>query len=156
MKKAKFKAGDKVRVSDKLYHQTSDLSLPKDRKFTVRTSRKTVFGRVYYSKTHFLRKGIHEDWLTLVEEVQEIDDQTIHFWNLQLQFIDLSPYNLLKIFDSIRHTPMYKTNKDTKKFDQILTDHMRTVFTKRRHESMMKDRYDLATHIALQLSGIEL
>ena len=77
-------------------------------------------------------------------------NQTCHFWHIQLQFFQLSKHKLISIFYSIRHSEMYIPNKYTSKFDQ------KYIFTSVDYnEISQKDLECLATHLALQLAGIE-
>lgn len=75
------------------------------------------------------------------------DEQTIMFWNLQLQFMARSSDSLLDVYEGLRFGGMYKNNKYTQKMEQ-LRHRYGHLFTEEEHNC-------LATHLALQLSGLE-
>jgi hypothetical protein len=72
--------------------------------------------------------------------------QTETFWLLQLQLLEMSRWHLRLTFWSIQHLPTYKKNKITHKLSSKV-DH-----TWNYDE---ETRQCLATHIALQLAGVE-
>lgn len=91
------------------------------------------------------------------EELTRIDtsyDQTVMFWYLQLQFMEMEFNDLLSVYVSIKCSPTYVVNKHTSKINDIMDDYARSLY------SSAKVSFDdkipcLATHLALQLSGIE-
>lgn len=78
-----------------------------------------------------------------IQDEQQIDEQTIMFWNLQLQFMSRSYDCLLDVFEGIRYGKMYNGHfwYDYDKFYVRFP-------TEEQH-------MELATHLALHLSGIE-
>lgn len=76
----------------------------------------------------------------------QIDEQTIMFWYLQLQFMARSSRSLVDVWQGIRFGGMYSSP-----------------FSMKMYELVRKGCYDwtedehncLATHLAIQLSGIE-
>jgi hypothetical protein len=75
-----------------------------------------------------------------------LDEQTCHFWHLQLQFFDMDELSLFDLFTGIKHSSIYKKNKFTEKFEKMLDVS---------YQMSEKDIECLSTHLALQLSGIE-
>ena len=82
-----------------------------------------------------------------ITQSKTIDEQTIMFWNLQLQFMARSSDSLLDVYEGLRFGGMYKNNKYTQKMEQ-LRHRYGQLFTEEEHNC-------LATHLALQLSGVE-
>lgn len=78
-----------------------------------------------------------------------IDDQTIMFWNLQLQFMEMDRFRLGCMVMYYMGSGVYQSNEYTNKISK-LSDKARWLdhsFTQDEHEC-------LATHLALQLSGL--
>lgn len=71
-------------------------------------------------------------------------EQTVLFWNLQLQFMERSFDSLKDVYKGLRYGQMYLTNDKTVKMDRLL------------HQNVCSedDRLCLATHLSLQLSGL--
>lgn len=81
-----------------------------------------------------------------IEKIENpvIDEQTIMFWNLQLQFMDMERSVLRAVFDFYRDSKAYRRNEHTKKLVRLLN-----------RLSWSEAEYNcLATHLALQLSGL--
>lgn len=79
-----------------------------------------------------------------------VDDQSVHFWHLQLQFMAMeklseAAYNTLY---GIYFSPIYKPNNFTRKIRNLM-------FLKGHSFWNDEDFNCLCTHFALQLSGIE-
>lgn len=73
-------------------------------------------------------------------------EQICYFWHLQLQFFEMDELSLTDLFTGIKHSDIYKRNKFTKKFEKMMDYSY----------SMSQDDMEcLATHLALQLSGVE-
>lgn len=79
----------------------------------------------------------------------DLNNQTCHFWHLQLQLLQLSTHKLLHIYYSVRFSNIYVPNEHTNKFDEKYT--FRSVDYA---EISQKDFECLATHLALQMAGI--
>lgn len=85
-------------------------------------------------------------FLELYEEnLSPSNEQTVMFWNLQLQFMERSFESLKDVYKGLRYGSMYVQNSHTGKMDRLL------------HQNVCseEDRLCLATHLALQLSGIK-
>lgn len=79
------------------------------------------------------------------EEVGTLDEQTIMFWNLQLQFMEMDEVALTNIFDEYDLEDFIKENEYTKKARSI----------SQKKWDLTEDEHNcLATHLALQLSGL--
>jgi|688.fasta_scaffold2130521_2 hypothetical protein len=76
-------------------------------------------------------------------------EQTCIFWHLQLQLFQLTSHKLLQVYYSIRFSDIYIPNKYTSKFDEKYV--VRSVDYR---EIQQKDFECLATHLALQMAGI--
>ena len=76
---------------------------------------------------------------------ETIDDQTIHFWNLQLQFMEMEYRYLLRLLSNLRNSGLYRRNEFSKSIFQKALKKYPT----------LRDRMCLATHLAAQMSGIE-
>lgn len=78
-----------------------------------------------------------------------MNKQICQFWYLQLQFLQLSKHKLLSLFYLMRHSEIYIPTKHTIKFDEKYL--LRSVDYR---EISQKDFECLATHLALQMAGI--
>lgn len=78
----------------------------------------------------------------------KIDDQTIHFWHLQLQFMELHCSVLGRMFLNGRANGITKDNRYSNKVIKLAN---RAVYEGTLNE---EERQCLATHLALQLSGM--
>lgn len=73
-------------------------------------------------------------------------ERTEMFWYLQLQFLNMTNVDLHNLFWAVRGSVIYKKNKYTEKLSNIV----------QLTYSYDNDTRDcLATHLALQLAGIE-
>lgn len=79
-----------------------------------------------------------------------MNKQTCQFWHLQLQLFQLSPYNLVGMYYNLRYSSTYVFNKYTTKFDLKYIENSIDYNNFSENDSMC-----LATHLALQLSGID-
>lgn len=79
-----------------------------------------------------------------------IDDQTIHFWNLQLQFMSMDTLDLVDLFLSLN--PYFNRTKHVKKAYRkclkLLSDYNLFGLNQDEHNC-------IATTLAIQLSGLE-
>lgn len=86
---------------------------------------------------------------TLKAKDEDVKNKTIHFWNLQLQFMVLDRFSLGCIALYYIGNGAYKLNEYTRKM-KALSDKARWSELK-----FTQDEHDcLATHLALQLSGL--
>lgn len=92
-----------------------------------------------YEKAYGEQKMKYSKYLDEMEQQKFIDEQTIMFWDLQLQFIDKSSSEL----DSL----MWAMSEVGKKVPLCYLNKTYIEYTE-------KDRSELATHLALQLSGL--
>lgn len=78
---------------------------------------------------------------------------TTNFWNVQLQLLEMYPGSLLNLLSSMVESGVYKRTSKSKKFGKIT----KTGFVPSRTHFLMgeEDRQCLATHLALQLAGVE-
>lgn len=79
------------------------------------------------------------------ENIRQFKDQTIMFWNLQLQFMELDGLSVEELYKSIRQSPLYIKNEFTRKLDKMID---------KRDDFSEDDRLCIITHVALQLSGL--
>lgn len=79
---------------------------------------------------------------------ETIDEQTIMFWTLQLQFMEMSPFLMYLAFKQLELSGLYVKNKYTKRTLKLLPKVLNNTLGKNQKQC-------LATHLALQLSGIE-
>lgn len=84
-----------------------------------------------------------------VEPYSAVDDQTVMFWHLQLQFMQMQVYHLGCTWNSVTTLPTYCRNEHTTKACVIALKALTKGYL------TDKDRECLATHISIQLSGIE-
>lgn len=77
-----------------------------------------------------------------------IEDQTIMFWNLQLQFMGMSEASLYHIYQSLIYSKLYVKNNKSKIIGHIVGEFSENYIMSE------DDRLSLATHLALQLSGL--
>lgn len=77
-------------------------------------------------------------------EQQELYEQTLMFWNLQLQFMSMDQHDLRVIMDFYMETKIYVRNNYSKRVRRLLNT---LVWTEDDHNCV-------ATHLALQLSGL--
>lgn len=78
-----------------------------------------------------------------------IDDQTIMFWTLQLQFMAMDFATLIGMIDNLMIAGLYVKNKKSKKIQRYVND--------LRNWGIIPDpnkKACVATHLALQLSGL--
>jgi hypothetical protein len=108
-------------------------------KYWVETAEEKETKGKFYLKAMLTKKTEKQDDDTLRQ-------QTEIFWLLQLQLLEMSRWHLRLTFWSIQHLPTYKKNKITHKLSSKV-DH-----TWNYDE---ETRQCLATHIALQLAGVE-
>lgn len=81
--------------------------------------------------------------------MSSINNETINFWNLQLQLFQLNSYSLVNMFYGLRFSDIYIPNKYTKGLDS------RYIHNTVNHSSLAEDDMRcLATHLALQFGGI--
>lgn len=79
-----------------------------------------------------------------------MNDRVCNFWNLQLQLFQFSKYEIVQMYYLLRGSDIYVKNKFTVKNDlKYLVNSISF------SEINEEDMYCLATHIALQLSGLE-
>lgn len=81
------------------------------------------------------------------QEINDLQEQTIMFWNLQLQFMEMSSFTLSHIIAQLEYNELYCKNKFSKSIKKIRSK----IINGRLSE---KDHNCLATHLALQLSGL--
>lgn len=68
------------------------------------------------------------------------------FYYLQLQFLNMDQLSLLDIFSGLKYSDIYIKNKFTKKFEALFE----------KMDDLTKEEMEcLATHLAVQLSGME-
>jgi len=79
---------------------------------------------------------------------QDLEDQTINFWNIQLFLFNLDYESLAIIFLLISRSPLYVENKYTAKMIRLSYGVMASA------DIEEKDIECLATHIALQMAAI--
>jgi hypothetical protein len=80
----------------------------------------------------------------------ELRQQTEAFWLFQLQMLELPSYTLKSIFTGLRQSGTYRTNDYTRKMEDICQRCANSWYI-----MAEEDRMCLATHIALQMAGIE-
>jgi len=83
------------------------------------------------------------------EKMSTIDEQTLQFWHLQLQFMELDSDFLILGTTSVMKSKAYVKNKKTKKVLKILADAANWGKLPDRNQKAC-----LATHLALQLAGL--
>lgn len=90
---------------------------------------------------------VNSKYVNYIEQMN-LNDQTIQFWNLQFQFLELNSWDLFSMYISIRNNTVYRPTKLTQKLDRLSVDW-------RDKPIKEKERQCLATHLALQLAGVE-
>jgi hypothetical protein len=98
----------------------------------------------------------YEDQVSEINElsIKSIDDQTIMFWTLQLQFMEMDIRDLLSMYISIKSLPTYIENSHTSKMNGIMDNESRFWSGNKEAKPTEDDRQCLLTHISLQLSGL--
>lgn len=78
--------------------------------------------------------------------------QTINFFNLQLNLFQFSSQEIRQLYYIIRTSNIYEPNEHTKKLDDLL------LFNSPSLPNWLneKDIECIATHLAMQLSGLEV
>lgn len=122
----------------------------------VNTTRKSPY--IYWVESEDEEGGYEGEYYSKSELILigggKLRQQTEMFWLLQLQFMQMSPYNLLSMYDSIRYTSAYRENEMTRKMTQLLRVSTE-VFSESNHLTLMAERDCIATHLALQFAGVE-
>ena len=81
--------------------------------------------------------------------MNSLRNQTLLFWNLQLQLFQLDLFSLVNMFYNIRTSAIYIANKHTELLDS------KYIYNTVNYSSLTEDDIQcLATHIALQFGGI--
>lgn len=81
--------------------------------------------------------------------MNSLHNETLLFWNLQLQLFQLDSYSLINMFYNVRSSDIYISNKHTKSLDS------KYLYNTVNYSSLTEDDMKcLATHIALQFGGI--
>jgi hypothetical protein len=75
-----------------------------------------------------------------------LKEKTELFWFLQLQFLEMNQWHLRTSFWAIQSLPVYKPNKITYKLKNKVDG---------TYQYDEETRQCLATHLAIQLSGVE-
>ena len=86
-------------------------------------------------------------------EQENLLQQTLMFWDLQLQFFQINIYGLFRIMSVLKRSKLYVENKYSKKMEKILTKMLKERL--RSIDASEENRQCVATHLALQLAGIE-
>ena len=86
-------------------------------------------------------------------EQDDLLQQTLMFWDLQLQFFQVNIYGLFRIMSVLKRSKLYVENKYSKKMERILTKMLKERL--KSTEISEEDKQCVATHLALQLAGIE-
>ena len=86
-------------------------------------------------------------------EQDDLLQQTLMFWDLQLQFFQINIYGLFRIMSVLKRSKLYVENKYSKKMEKILTKMLKERL--RSIDASEENRQCVATHLALQLAGIE-
>lgn len=85
-------------------------------------------------------------YVELDHDAAKLEAQTLQFWHLQLQFLEIPVGHIAALFAIQLSSPYYRRNKHTKRLEsKFFTNHKPTT----------KDVECLATHLAMQLAGIE-
>lgn len=117
-----------------------------------------IFDLFHESEKEAVREKLEKQYNRLGNHLGKskpvIDDQTIHFWNLQLQFMEMDLRSLLSMYISIKDSGLYTVNFHTKKINDIMDNEARFWGGNKKAKPSEDDRLCLATHLALQLSGL--
>lgn len=89
------------------------------------------------------------------DNIRKYKQQTEMFWLLQLQFMQMDIDDLLSTYIAVKSLAMYVPNSKTEKINEILNNYARIV-----HSGASRTVFDeeipcIATHLALQLAGVE-
>jgi response regulator RpfG family c-di-GMP phosphodiesterase len=96
-----------------------------------------------------LGKSLQEA-LAQLEAEQLLKQQTETFWLLQMQFMELTSFVLASLMQDLLDSGSYRANRHTNRAKKILDKVYR-----RGWDVTTGDTYCLATHLALQLAGVE-
>jgi hypothetical protein len=103
----------------------------------------SIIGDIY-EEAHQKHVEAHVRAIRSLKSQTELERQTETFWTIQLSLLEMSSYTLILLFNRYQHDGMYVKNKYTKKLQQL------KIFS-----ISEEDRQCLATHLALQLCGID-
>jgi hypothetical protein len=99
-----------------------------------------------------LGKSLQEA-LVQLEAEKLLKQQTETFWLLQLQMLERSVFMLQMELITLAQSGLYKKNSHTKKFGKFVFNYFH--FHKLPQDYTEDDHNCLATHLALQLAGVE-
>lgn len=111
----------------------------------------SIFDMIYDAELEREAENMKKEYAAIKKFMNKkpvIDDQTIHFWNLQLQFMAMSTADLGVISLSYMFGGVYSRNGRTKESYEL------AVKAQAGHWLTDDEHNCLATHLALQLSGL--
>lgn len=105
----------------------------------------------FFSKEELIKPS--KDFKEKESEYNTLRQQTETFWLLQLQMLEKSTFMLQMELLHLFHSRTYVKNKHTKKFGECVFNFFH--FHKLPQDYTENERQCLATHLALQSSGVE-
>jgi hypothetical protein len=100
--------------------------------------------RDIWEENHEKHVRAHKRAVRDLKESNELEQQTRMFWTVQLTLLELDGPSLALMLASLLSSDTYRRNKYTEKLQSL-----------EMFDMSEKDRQCLATHLALQLCGIE-